>query len=146
MAKNANPLALVAATQQYPDPYYQAPKPHRSLAQPSKQSSSTRSKATTKYKCKEIAKPNTPPSESTSKEDSDPEEAPRDKDMQKTWHSLQSASKRSMETNTQETDKNQANNDKTKAQNGKDQKNEVNRSWKTKVKTFGQQKSTLKVK
>nr|GEX94056.1 hypothetical protein [Tanacetum cinerariifolium] len=83
MAKNANPLALVATAQQYPDLYYQAPKPHRSLVQPSKQSSSTRSKESTKYKGKEIAKPNTPPSESTSKEDSDPEEAPRDKDMQK---------------------------------------------------------------
>ncbi|GJV06023.1 hypothetical protein Tco_1343679 [Tanacetum coccineum] len=69
IAKNANPLALVAATQQYRDPYYQAPKPHRSFAPPSKQSSSTRSNATTKYKGKEIAKPITPPSESASEED-----------------------------------------------------------------------------
>ncbi|GJR66441.1 hypothetical protein Tco_0012506 [Tanacetum coccineum] len=36
-----------------------------------------------------IAKPITPPSESASKEDSDPEQAQRDKDMQKIWHSLQ---------------------------------------------------------
>ncbi|GKA52598.1 hypothetical protein Tco_0745913 [Tanacetum coccineum] len=48
IAKNANPLALVAAAQQYPYPYYQAPKPHKSYAPPSKQSSSTRSNATTK--------------------------------------------------------------------------------------------------
>ncbi|GKA06872.1 retrovirus-related pol polyprotein from transposon TNT 1-94 [Tanacetum coccineum] len=83
IAKNANPLALVAAAQQYPDPYYQAPKSHKSYAPPSKQSSSTRSNASTKYKGKEIAKPITPPSESASKEDSDPEQAQRDKDMQK---------------------------------------------------------------
>ncbi|GJY32318.1 retrovirus-related pol polyprotein from transposon TNT 1-94 [Tanacetum coccineum] len=83
IAKNANPLALVAAAQQYPDPYYQAPKSHKSYAPPSKQSSSTRSNASTKYKGKEIAKPITPPSESASEEDSDPEQAQRDKDMQK---------------------------------------------------------------
>ncbi|GJR40605.1 retrovirus-related pol polyprotein from transposon TNT 1-94 [Tanacetum coccineum] len=82
IAKNANPLALVAAAQQYLDPYYQAPKYHKSYAPPSKQSSSTRSHATTKYKGKEIAKPITPPSESASKEDSDPEQAKRDKGMQ----------------------------------------------------------------
>ncbi|GKA98009.1 retrovirus-related pol polyprotein from transposon TNT 1-94 [Tanacetum coccineum] len=39
------------------------------------------SKATTKYKGKEIAKPITPPSESASKENSDPEQAQRDKDI-----------------------------------------------------------------
>ncbi|GKC96747.1 hypothetical protein Tco_1162189 [Tanacetum coccineum] len=83
IAKNANPLALVAAAQQYPDPYYQAPKSHKSYAPPSKQSSYTRSNASTKYKGKEIAKPITPPSESASEEDSDPEQAHRDKDMQK---------------------------------------------------------------
>ncbi|GKD06658.1 hypothetical protein Tco_1181632 [Tanacetum coccineum] len=33
--------------------------------------------------CKEIAKPITPPSESTSEEDSDPEQAQRDRDMKK---------------------------------------------------------------
>ncbi|GJZ20429.1 retrovirus-related pol polyprotein from transposon TNT 1-94 [Tanacetum coccineum] len=82
IAKNANPLALVAAAQQYPDPYYQAPKSHKSYAPPSKQSSSTRSNASTKFKGKEIAKPITPPSESAS-EDNDPEQAQRDKDMQK---------------------------------------------------------------
>ncbi|GKF51535.1 hypothetical protein Tco_0148002, partial [Tanacetum coccineum] len=38
IAKNANPLALVVAAQQYLDPYYQAPKSHKSYAPPSKQS------------------------------------------------------------------------------------------------------------
>ncbi|GJT59778.1 retrovirus-related pol polyprotein from transposon TNT 1-94 [Tanacetum coccineum] len=83
IAKNANPLALVAAAQQYLDPYYQAPKSHKSYAPPSKQSSSTKSNASTKFKGKEIAKPITPPSESASEEDSDPEQAQSDKDMQK---------------------------------------------------------------
>ncbi|GKA73259.1 retrovirus-related pol polyprotein from transposon TNT 1-94 [Tanacetum coccineum] len=85
IAKNDNPLALVAAAQQYPDPYYQAPKSHKSFAPPSKQSSSTRSNASTKFKGKgkEIAKLITPPSESASEEDNDPEQAQRDKDMQK---------------------------------------------------------------
>ncbi|GJR35375.1 hypothetical protein Tco_1211059 [Tanacetum coccineum] len=58
--KCKNPLALVAAAQQYPAPYYQAPKYHKSHAPPSKQSSSTRSHAFTRYKGKEIAKPITP--------------------------------------------------------------------------------------
>ncbi|GJY79467.1 hypothetical protein Tco_0485268 [Tanacetum coccineum] len=83
IAKNANPLALVATASPYPDPYYQAPKSHKSYAPPSKQSSSIRSNASTKYKVKEIAKPITPPSESASEEDSDPKQAQRDKDMQK---------------------------------------------------------------
>nr|GEY63216.1 Gag-Pol polyprotein [Tanacetum cinerariifolium] len=83
IAKSENLLALVAITQQYPDPYYQALKSHKSYAPPSKQSSSTRANASTKYKGKEIAKPITPPSESASEEDNDPEQAQRDKDMQK---------------------------------------------------------------
>ncbi|GKD68920.1 hypothetical protein Tco_1323010 [Tanacetum coccineum] len=41
------------------------------------------SNASTKYKGKEIAEPITPPSESASEEDSDREQAQRDKDMQK---------------------------------------------------------------
>nr|GEY74735.1 hypothetical protein [Tanacetum cinerariifolium] len=49
----------------------------------SKPSIPTRSHTTTRYKGKEIAKPITPPSETTSKKDSDPEQAQRDKDMQK---------------------------------------------------------------
>nr|GEU63159.1 retrotransposon protein, putative, unclassified [Tanacetum cinerariifolium] len=83
IAKNANLLALIAAAQQNPDPYYQAPKSHKLYSPKSKQSSSTRSNASTKFKGKEIAKPITPPSKSTSKDDSDPEQAQRDKDMQK---------------------------------------------------------------
>ncbi|GJX28217.1 putative reverse transcriptase domain-containing protein [Tanacetum coccineum] len=83
IAKNANPLALVAVASPYPDPYYQAPKSHKPYAPTSKQSSSTRSISSTKFKGKEIAKPITPPSESASEEDSDPEQAQRDKDMQK---------------------------------------------------------------
>ncbi|GKE03863.1 integrase, catalytic region, zinc finger, CCHC-type containing protein [Tanacetum coccineum] len=81
IAKNANLLTLVVAAQQYPDPYYQAPKSHKSYAPPLKQASSTRSNAPTKHKGKEIAKPITPSSESTSEEDSDPKQAQRDKDM-----------------------------------------------------------------
>ncbi|GJX05419.1 tetratricopeptide-like helical domain, zinc-finger domain protein [Tanacetum coccineum] len=43
----------------------------------------TRSHTTTRHKGKEIAKPITPPSESASKEDSDPEQAQKDKDINK---------------------------------------------------------------
>ncbi|GJY03248.1 retrovirus-related pol polyprotein from transposon TNT 1-94 [Tanacetum coccineum] len=83
MAKNANPLALVATAQTLQDPYYQTSKPHKSYAPTSKASLPTRSHAATRYKGKEIAKPITPPSESASEEDSDPEQAQKDKDMQK---------------------------------------------------------------
>nr|GEX50763.1 hypothetical protein [Tanacetum cinerariifolium] len=89
IARNANPLAFVAAAQQYLDTYHQAPKSHKSYAPTSKQSSFTISHTTTRHKGKEIAKPNTPPSESTSKEDSDLEQAQKDKDMQKNLHSVQ---------------------------------------------------------
>ncbi|GKA82766.1 hypothetical protein Tco_0789514, partial [Tanacetum coccineum] len=71
IAKNAKPLALVASAQQHQDPYYQAPKSHKPYEPTSKQSSSTRSNVSTKFKGKEIAKPITPPSESTSKEDTE---------------------------------------------------------------------------
>ncbi|GJW34451.1 hypothetical protein Tco_0054483 [Tanacetum coccineum] len=64
MAKNANPLALVATAQTLQDPYYQTSKPHKSYAPTSKASLLTRSHATTRSKGKEIAKPITPPSES----------------------------------------------------------------------------------
>ncbi|GJT01292.1 hypothetical protein Tco_0822461 [Tanacetum coccineum] len=63
IVKNTNQSALVAAAQQYPDPYYQAPKFHKSFAPSSKQASSTISNASTKFKGKEIAKPITPPSD-----------------------------------------------------------------------------------
>ncbi|GJS47336.1 retrovirus-related pol polyprotein from transposon TNT 1-94 [Tanacetum coccineum] len=49
----------------------------------SKPSPPTRSHATNRHKGKEIAKPITPPSESASEEDSDPEQAQKDKEMQK---------------------------------------------------------------
>ncbi|GJY25093.1 hypothetical protein Tco_0399819 [Tanacetum coccineum] len=64
ITRNANPLALVAAAQQYPDPYYQAPKPHKSYAPQAKTSLSIRSHATTRHKGKDIAKPITARSES----------------------------------------------------------------------------------
>ncbi|GJS57528.1 retrovirus-related pol polyprotein from transposon TNT 1-94 [Tanacetum coccineum] len=83
LARSANPLALLAAAQPYSDNYYQAPVPQRSNAPSFKQSSSTRTSASTRHKGKEIAKPVTPQSESVSEEDSDPEQARRDKDMQK---------------------------------------------------------------
>nr|GEY25457.1 hypothetical protein [Tanacetum cinerariifolium] len=63
MAKNANPLALVAAAQSYQDPYYQEPKSHKSYAPTSKASLQTRSHATIRHIGKEVAKPITPPSE-----------------------------------------------------------------------------------
>ncbi|GJT64302.1 retrovirus-related pol polyprotein from transposon TNT 1-94 [Tanacetum coccineum] len=81
IAKSANPLALLTAAQPYSDNYYQAPKPQRSNAT----SSSTRPSASTRHKAKEIAKPITPQSESVSisNEDTDPEQAHGDKEMQK---------------------------------------------------------------
>nr|GEX95180.1 hypothetical protein [Tanacetum cinerariifolium] len=83
LARNANPLALVATAQANQDPYYQTSKSYESYAPSSKPSIPTRTYTTTRYKGKEIAKPITPPSETTSKEDNDPEQAQRDKDMQK---------------------------------------------------------------
>nr|GEW41211.1 hypothetical protein [Tanacetum cinerariifolium] len=83
IAKNANPLAFVVAAQQYSDPYYQAPKSHKSYAPQSKQSSFTRSNASTKFKGKEIAKPITHLSELAYEEDIDPKQAQKDKEMQK---------------------------------------------------------------
>nr|GEW10147.1 hypothetical protein [Tanacetum cinerariifolium] len=65
------------------DPYYQAPKSHKSYAPTSKASPPTRFLVTTRHKGKELAKPITPPSESASEEDSDTKQAQRDKDMQK---------------------------------------------------------------
>ncbi|GJX61583.1 hypothetical protein Tco_0294483 [Tanacetum coccineum] len=76
IAKTANPLALVAFAQTYPDNYHQAPKPQRAYAPAPKQIS-------TRHKGKEVAKPVTRPSESGSDEDSDPEQAQKDKEMQK---------------------------------------------------------------
>nr|GEV84295.1 hypothetical protein [Tanacetum cinerariifolium] len=83
LARNANPLALVATTQANQDPYYQTSKSHKSYAPSSKPLIPTRSHTTTRYKGKEIAKPITPPSKTASEEDNDPEQAQRDKDMKK---------------------------------------------------------------
>nr|GEX46662.1 retrovirus-related Pol polyprotein from transposon TNT 1-94 [Tanacetum cinerariifolium] len=83
LAREANLLALVATAQANQDPYYQTSRSYKSYAPSSKPLIPTRSHTTTKYKGKEIAKPITPPSETTSEEDNDPEQAQRDKDMQK---------------------------------------------------------------
>nr|GEX06461.1 ribonuclease H-like domain-containing protein [Tanacetum cinerariifolium] len=83
LARNANPLALVATAQSNEDSYYQTSKSHKSYAPSPKPLIPTRSHTTTRYKGKEITKPIRPPSETASEEDSDPEQAQRDKDMQK---------------------------------------------------------------
>ncbi|GJZ99872.1 retrovirus-related pol polyprotein from transposon TNT 1-94 [Tanacetum coccineum] len=83
IAKNANPLVLVATAQPHQAPYYQTSKFHISYAPTSRTSLPTRSNATTRHKGKEIAKPITPPSESASEKDSDPEQAKKDKEMQR---------------------------------------------------------------
>nr|GFA47070.1 hypothetical protein [Tanacetum cinerariifolium] len=83
LARDAKPLTLVATVQANQDPYYQTSKSHKSYAPSSKPLIPTRSHTTTRYKGKEIAKLITPPSETASEEDSDPEQAQRDKDMQK---------------------------------------------------------------
>nr|GFB26121.1 hypothetical protein [Tanacetum cinerariifolium] len=83
LSRNANPLALVATAQANLDPYYQTSRSHKSYAPSSKPSILTRSHTSTRHKGKEIAKPITPPSETAYEEDSDPEQAQRDKDMQK---------------------------------------------------------------
>nr|GEV28851.1 hypothetical protein [Tanacetum cinerariifolium] len=77
ISKNAI-LALVVAAQQYPELLSST----KTYAPRSKQSSFTRSHASTKYKGKEIAKPITPLSESASEEDSDPVKAHREIDEQ----------------------------------------------------------------
>nr|GEY53161.1 hypothetical protein [Tanacetum cinerariifolium] len=83
LARNANALALVATAQASQDQYYQTSRSHRSSAPSPKPSIPSRSYTSTRHKGKEIAKPITPPSETTFEEDSDPEQAQRDKDMQK---------------------------------------------------------------
>ncbi|GJV80337.1 integrase, catalytic region, zinc finger, CCHC-type containing protein [Tanacetum coccineum] len=84
IARNANPLTLVVAKQHYQnDNYYHAPKPHKNQTTSSRHTSSTKYHVPTKTKGKEVAKPITPPSQSVSEEDSDPGQAQRDKEMQK---------------------------------------------------------------
>nr|GEW43136.1 hypothetical protein [Tanacetum cinerariifolium] len=81
LARNANPLALVATGQANQDPYYQTSKSRKSHAPSSKPSIPTRSHTTTRHKGKEIAKLSTSQSETASKEDNNPEQAQRDKDI-----------------------------------------------------------------
>nr|GEW93935.1 hypothetical protein [Tanacetum cinerariifolium] len=83
LTRNAKPLALVATAQPNQDPYYQTSKSQKLYATSSKPSIPTRSHTITRYKGKEIAKSITPPSVSAFEEDNDPEQAQRDKDMQK---------------------------------------------------------------
>ncbi|GKD06139.1 hypothetical protein Tco_1181113, partial [Tanacetum coccineum] len=78
IARNANPLALVAATQNYPDDYYQAPpapKPYKTHTPSSRQTTLTRTHVSIRNKGNEIIKPPTPPSESVSEKESDEEHA-----------------------------------------------------------------------
>nr|GEZ54849.1 hypothetical protein [Tanacetum cinerariifolium] len=83
LARNANPLALVATAQASQDQYYQTSRSHRSSAPSPKPSIPSRSHTSTRHKGKEIAKPITHPYETAFEEDNDPEQAHRDKDMQK---------------------------------------------------------------
>nr|GEW82767.1 hypothetical protein [Tanacetum cinerariifolium] len=83
LARNANPLALVATTQASQDLFYQSSRSHRSSAPSPKPSIPSRSHTSTRHKGKEIAKPITPLYETASEEDSNHEQAQRDKDMQK---------------------------------------------------------------
>ncbi|GJX53471.1 hypothetical protein Tco_0281840 [Tanacetum coccineum] len=83
MAKNANPLALVAIAQTLQDHYYQSSKSQKSFTPTPKALIPTITHPNTRHKGKEIAKPITPPSELDSDEDSDPEQAQKDKEMQK---------------------------------------------------------------
>nr|GEU43018.1 hypothetical protein [Tanacetum cinerariifolium] len=63
LARNSNPLAVVATAQANQDAYYQTSKSQKSYAPSSKSLIPTRTHTTTRYKGKEIAKPITPPSE-----------------------------------------------------------------------------------
>nr|GEU51959.1 putative ribonuclease H-like domain-containing protein [Tanacetum cinerariifolium] len=83
LARNANPLALVATAQASQDPFYQSSRSHMSQAPSPKPSILSRSHKSTRHKDKTIAKPITHPSETASEEDNDLEQAQRDKDMQK---------------------------------------------------------------
>nr|GFC41352.1 hypothetical protein [Tanacetum cinerariifolium] len=65
------------------DQYYQTSRSHRSSTTSSKPLIPSRSHTSTRHKGKEIAKPVTPPSETAFEEDSNPEQAQRDKDIQK---------------------------------------------------------------
>ncbi|GJS93643.1 hypothetical protein Tco_0800611 [Tanacetum coccineum] len=89
LARSANPLALLAAAQPYPDNYYQAPKPQRSNAPSYMQSSSTRPSATTSHKVQRDRQNrlllNLSP---FLRKDIDPEQSRKDKRNEKNWHNL----------------------------------------------------------
>ncbi|GJV99148.1 RNA-directed DNA polymerase, eukaryota, reverse transcriptase zinc-binding domain protein [Tanacetum coccineum] len=79
-SQSANPIATSCGCSTIFNNYYPAPnlnEPNVTSSFPQDQVQSAR------HKGKEIAKPVTPQSESVSEEDSDPEQAQRDKDMQK---------------------------------------------------------------
>ncbi|GJR51831.1 putative reverse transcriptase domain-containing protein [Tanacetum coccineum] len=79
-----NPLALVDTSQTMQDPYYQTRNTSQNhMHQHPKLHYQPDLMQQQDLKGKEIAKPITPPSESASEEDSDPEQAQKDKDMQK---------------------------------------------------------------
>nr|GEU30734.1 hypothetical protein [Tanacetum cinerariifolium] len=82
LARNTHPLALAATTQVNQDPYYQTSRSHKSHTPSSKPLILTKSHTTSRHKGMEIAKSITPPFETTFEEDSDPEQAQKDKDMQ----------------------------------------------------------------
>nr|GEW51720.1 hypothetical protein [Tanacetum cinerariifolium] len=83
LARNANPLALVATAQASQVLFYQTSRSYRSSTPSPKPSIPSRSHTTTKHKGNEIDKPITPPSETVFEEDNYPKQAQRDKDMQK---------------------------------------------------------------
>nr|GFA17396.1 hypothetical protein [Tanacetum cinerariifolium] len=98
IARNSNPLALVAATQNYPNDYYQAPpasKAYKYHTPSSRKTQSTRTNATNKNKGTKIVKQTSHQSKLASEEDNDEEQAQRDKQIRKVWLSLQSTSKTS---------------------------------------------------
>ncbi|GJT31218.1 hypothetical protein Tco_0911493 [Tanacetum coccineum] len=83
IAKNANLLALVAVAQHYLEYHNQAPKPHKPNTPSSRPITLYKSHATRWSKGKEVVKPVTSSSMSASKEESDEEQAQRDKWIQK---------------------------------------------------------------
>ncbi|GJY16580.1 hypothetical protein Tco_0387002 [Tanacetum coccineum] len=79
IARNANPLSLLVASQHYPnnyslDTHYQTAKNLKPYAPSLRQTSSTRYHSPTRNKGKEIAKPITPPSKSAFEEEVDNEQ------------------------------------------------------------------------
>nr|GEV61007.1 hypothetical protein [Tanacetum cinerariifolium] len=80
---NESPMEICSSTRFNPIITMIWVKSHKSYAPTSKTLTHTRAHATTRHKGKEIAKPITPLSESASEEDSDPEQAQKDKKMLK---------------------------------------------------------------